>query len=112
MCLNIEHGTLPLDHQFHHEVVPNFAQLNGVKRFPALETRFCYQLDTPYSPSGAGTSVEMSKPMEAVQSWKGREGVGVNKYFNALMMKKMVASDCHQLQKRLRLTTPFFSKGE
>lgn len=67
VCVNVEHGTPPLDHQFHHEVVPNLAQPNGVKRFPALETRFHYQHDTPFSPSGACTSVEMSETMEEVE---------------------------------------------
>lgn len=82
------------------------AQPNGVKRFPALETRFHYQHDTPLSPSSAGTSVEMSETVEEVERWK--KGKGVKDCFNALITTEMAASDYHQLQRKGRLTTPFF----
>lgn len=41
-----------------------------------------------------------------------KRGRGVNDCFNALITTKMGASDCHQLERRVRLTTPFFSKRE
>lgn len=43
-----------LVYHFQDEESPNSLRQNGVKRFLALETRFHYRRDTPFSPSGVG----------------------------------------------------------
>lgn len=50
----VKHKPPRLVYHFQHERSLNLLRQNGVKRFLALEKRFHYHRDTPFSPSGAG----------------------------------------------------------
>lgn len=83
-----------LVYHFQDEESLNSSRQNGVKRFLALERRFHYRRDTPFSPSGAGLCKrEAERPAEGAL-WGKSVAVCC---FNALLKPKMAEPDYHQL---------------